>query len=181
MSAIPRRLVVALLPPLVACSSMDVRSHRAPAADLTGFRSYAWAEAPGSVEGDIRMANNPLVDARIRETVEREMRVRGWRLVAAPDADLRLAYHAALEGKLDVETFYDYYPYARRRGFVVSRTESREYDQGTLVLDLIDGASGEVVWRGSAQAELHSQTREYRRQKLEEAVRAILDRLAAER
>ena len=51
------------------------------------------------------------------------------------------------------------------------------YDQGTLVLDIVDGRSNELVWRGTAQARIDpSNSPEERQRRINEAVRKILDR-----
>jgi hypothetical protein len=56
-----------------------------------------------------------------------------------------------------------------------SETYVREYTEGTLVLDLVDGEKGELAWRGTAQAEVtQTQDPEKRQQRIRKAVAEIL-------
>jgi hypothetical protein len=54
---------------------------------------------------------------------------------------------------------------------------TRQYREGTLILDVVDAGSDKVVWRGSAQAELTGASDPGAREaRIREAVRGILER-----
>ena len=51
----------------------------------------------------------------------------------------------------------------------------REYEEGTLLIDVLRPGSGELPWRGSAQARLREQpSLEAREKRVREGVEAIL-------
>lgn len=70
---------------------------------------------------------------------------------ATERADFLVRYHAALDRKIDGSTIDRYYG-PRLGGPAVSETVVREYDEGTLLLDMVDRQTGRLLWRGSAQA-----------------------------
>ena len=107
--------------------------------------------------------------------VDEELAARGWRRVDE-GGDVGVAYVAALERELAVDEVNDLFRY-RGRLWTVSNVEVREFERGTLILDLTDPESGEPLWRGAAEAELHSEDRDYRERRLREAVQAILTEL----
>lgn len=55
-------------------------------------------------------------------------------------------------------------------------TTTREFNQGTLILDIADGRTGRHVWRGWAQAEIQASADPGEREtRIRAAVRKILD------
>jgi hypothetical protein len=69
------------------------------------------------------------------------------------------------------------YYHDSRPGFypVFSRPVVFEYEQGSLILDIIQPEGRRLVWRGSASSELeHSATPAARQEKLNQTVNAIL-------
>lgn len=160
-----------------ACaSSVQVESVVPPdAAPLQPGQTYAWRPGSGGVDGDLRTAGNRSLDELIKTLVDDEMSNHGYRRVEG-EADLMLAYVAAVERELRVEELDELFRY-RRRMYVVTRTDVEAYDVGSLVLDITDGTSGDLLWRGGAQADLHSENRDYREAKLREGVKALIAEL----
>jgi hypothetical protein len=57
----------------------------------------------------------------------------------------------------------------------VTTTYVRQYEEGTLVLDIVNAKSNQLMWRGSAQAEINRQLKpEEREKRLQEAIGKIL-------
>jgi hypothetical protein len=79
---------------------------------------------------------------------------------------------------LDVTTVNSYYGYGWTGVGVVARDVSvRRYDEGTLIIDVASASSNQLVWRGTAQAEVSmSAPTEQRRKKIYEATSKILER-----
>ncbi|NNF56815.1 MAG: DUF4136 domain-containing protein [Rhodothermaceae bacterium] len=160
------------LPLLIAgCgSSMRVTHGYDHTVDFTVYQTYDWLPQPDDL-GD------PLVDApeiafQIKQAVEADLERKGYRKVdRAPD--FYVVTHAALRQQL-TRTYIDRwgyrYPPRRwpRRGVVVDL-----YDVGTLVLDVIDADTDELVWRGTATDVVAGDPDEVRAQ-ADEAVRRIL-------
>lgn len=165
----------------IGCSSMRIQSDFDPEAapNFGAYRTYAWLPHPQG--GDVRI-NNELVARRISGAVDRELAVKGYQKQDSGSPSFKIGYHAAVEGRLDVDRVNSYYGYGwgrwgRPGGVVVSTDYVREYNEGTLILDIVDGESGELVWRGSAEAEIDMMADPQQRQeKINTAVQRILER-----
>jgi len=100
-------------------------------------------------------AANPLNQKRIDAALEAQLAAKGL-TKAAEDADVRVVTHVASEKstQVRVDTFgYGYYPgYRWYRGPAHVDTTVQTYDivQGTLVVDMVDAATNQLVWRGTA-------------------------------
>ena len=69
---------------------------------------------------------------------------------------------------------YGYGRYGRPMGGY-SETRVSEYTQGTLIIDIVDAASNELVWRGSTEGRVREKkTPEEREKRIRDAVAAIL-------
>ena len=109
---------------------------------------------------------------RIVRAVDAELARRGLQLVDA-DPDLHVVYHAVIDGRVDLETVTHHRGY--RTGTAQSTTRVREYEVGTLILDLVDAATDSLAWRGSGQARIgQNRTPEERDARVREVVAAIL-------
>jgi hypothetical protein len=54
-------------------------------------------------------------------------------------------------------------------------TQTRYYNQGTLIIDIADAAKKQLVWRGTGESEVHrEQDSERRQQRLVAAVQQIM-------
>jgi len=58
---------------------------------------------------------------------------------------------------------------------MITTTEGREYEQGTLVIDIADASSREAIWRGTGEGVVNRSTNpETNQQRLRQAVDRIL-------
>ncbi len=155
---------------VVACGGgMQFDADFDPATDFSKYRTFFWAVDQRET-GDPRL-DNPVLDARIRSAVDQQLTATGLTKVEGRSGDLGVRYHAVLQDLVRTDTFDDAYA-----GVFRQETVSTPYTEGTLVLDLYDGATTELVWRGSAQAEVN-QNNDPRRQseRINEAVRQMLE------
>ena len=108
--------------------------------DFSRYGTYAWLEGTP--------AQNPLVQKRIVAAIEREIEAKGL-AKATDEPDLLLATHAAAtsERRIDVDD-YDYY--RRGPGWGTTTMSVRDIAVGTLMVDLIDADSKDLVWRSIA-------------------------------
>jgi hypothetical protein len=133
------------------CSSISVKHDFDTQADFTTYATYVWLEQPTTAVGDAKAAQrvNTLLDKRIRSAVDAELTARGMSL-DANDPDLLIVYHTGLDRKVDVQDWgysYPRYPYG---GWYGGQVDVYEYEEGTLIVDLIDAKSDQLVWRGTA-------------------------------
>jgi hypothetical protein len=165
-------LVVGLA--LFACRSVHVHVDYDPEEDFSGYQRFAWY--PGSADQSGNLAvQNPLIDARVRQAVERTLTEKGFEKAGPGSADFYVAYHLSVESRLDTYTVDRYYG---RYGWTMSIPETRvdQYEEGTLVIDVADARDRELVWRGTGTRRIErSPTPEETTQNVDRAVAEILD------
>jgi len=148
-------LLVAVM--LVACSSIRVTVDYDPNEDFSTYRTFAWLPEGPQPTGDYRV-DNDLIDSRIRAAVRRSLRSKGFTQVLEGVPDFYVVYHLSIESKLDVYSvnrgYIDYYGW----GWSVPETRVREYEEGTLVIDIADPRDKELVWRGVGQGRVRQQS-----------------------
>ena len=160
----------------VACSTIRVSTDYDPEADFGSLSSYAWLEEKSGVQGD-REGVNSLLDRRAREAVADELQAKGLEAAARGSADVLVVYHLSAEQKLDIDTINSNYGSGPGRWNRVgnSQTVVREYQEGTLVIDLVDASSKDLIWRGTGQTRLREYSDpEQREERLRSAVKQIL-------
>lgn len=157
---------------LAACSGISTQSDYDMSYDFGSASSYNWM--PGGSDGDLQFYERTL-----QEAVDSEMAARGLRKAPAGEADLLFAYHTGTQTRQQ----YDTYGYGAGGwwggywggGMTTTTTTVREYEEGTLILDIVDRARNQLVWRGSGTKTLDSSaTPEERHETLRKAVNKIL-------
>jgi hypothetical protein len=156
------------------CSGMSVSSDYNPmkVGDMKTYKTYAWLKTP---EGRKRSADQ-FIDQRIRMVADRKLADKGYQK-SESSPDFLIGWHALLDKKLSYSTVNSYYGYGwgYYGGVGASRTYVTEYHEGTLLLDVVDALSDELVWRGIAQAEVYPNAdADYRNRQIESAVGKIL-------
>lgn len=135
-----------------ACAKMTVSSHARPGLDVTPYRSYDWGPPDGLPTGNARL-DTPFFRDHLQGAIEKQMAARGFEQASAPaQADLLIHYHAVIRRRFDVNRV------DREYGLCIEedcRVRVVEYEVGTLVLDVVDARTNQVVWRGWAQTDLH--------------------------
>lgn len=173
---------------LAACAGSPVTTDYDTAVDFTTYRHYAWLEGKADKAGDSR-GTNPLVDARIKEAIDRVLQARGYRLAAnAQTPDFLVGFHISMRTRLDSSSLNTYYGFGMssggRRGGSVGisvggpvSTRSREYQEGTLLIDIADSTTHKLSWRGSTSRRLSEKSDPERSQALiNKVVEEILSR-----
>jgi hypothetical protein len=155
---------------LGACSSFTVESNYDPSASFEGLRTYAWREP-------VEMAGDALTLKLVRDAADAELSIRGYEHVASAP-DFTIGALVVVRQKVDVQFMDDYWGYSyRAAGPRWSTTYVTTYDEGTLVLDVANGGTGEPMWRGAATGMVEpSSTPEERQERIREAVHGVLER-----
>jgi len=140
----------------VACGGgLSVRADVDPVLlPLAGnWKTWAWLPQPGSSDARPSAA----LAEPMERAVEAALAARGLQRVdQAPD--FLVGWHAALAGPLDVNDVSGYYGYTYGKwypggGVRYSPRYLLEYPEGTVLLDLVDGRSRELAWRGRTQVD----------------------------
>ena len=167
------RVAVAALV-LAGCSQIRVQSDYNPRADFARLRTYAWLSDP-QIVGDPRI-DSPLLDRRIRAAVERHLAAKGYQKLEDGVPSFRVAYHVYLQRKTQLVA-EPVGPYSYRWWGGMTTVRTYEYDEGTLVLDVVDPQTDELMWRGTASATVdpHASV-EKREERVDRAVSSILEK-----
>jgi hypothetical protein len=116
-------------------------------ANFSQYKTYSWQE--------IKPANS-LWDSRIKNAVDAQLAAKGWTQVPS-GGDVAVVAIKCSKTQRTLQTFYDGFGggWGWRRfgggGFGDSTTTEQNYKVGTLVVDLYDAKTKQLIWRGSAQ------------------------------
>lgn len=136
-------------------SPIEYSSHMSPYADFTQYVSWDWVPVSPDSPTDPR-AEDPQLRRDIEEAVSRQMEIRGYEKTS-DNAQMAVNYHLAVQ-TIDQEyirAMYDgkYLP-AYRIDFSGPRSARRKWEEGSLIVFVFDTSSREMLWRGSAKAEV---------------------------
>lgn len=144
---------------LAGCSSIDVHTDHDPSADFSQYRTYDWEPVePGHEASDLSGVPNPLLEKRIRSAVEAQLAEKGLRKAGAEAApDLLVRSRVVQRQRLESTGSHVGLGLGFGRGYwgagvagYPGGVETRQYTEGTLVLDFIDSRTNHLVWRGIA-------------------------------
>lgn len=147
-----------------------------PEAAFDGYQTYKWAER--TLEGQDPRVYNDILARRIRSAIDAALEAKGYREVSGTP-DFYVAWHGAIEGRMDVQAINHYYGYGwgwYYPGGMVQDTYVRNWDEGTLMIDIVDARGNNLVWRATGQAELDErpQSPEVQQERLNEAAVEML-------
>jgi hypothetical protein len=159
---------------LTACSGIDVNTDYDLAADFSKLKSYAWL-TPEPESADPR-TNNSLLGSRIRDAVDHELEAKGYERVDEGEPDCLVAWHVTVDRKLSVQTVDYGYGYYWGPGYG-SETRVQEYEEGSLIVDILTPGKPQLIWRGTASTRLQpNQSPEDRVATINEAARLLFEK-----
>lgn len=144
-----------------SCSSMNAFSDFDPSADFGSYKAWDWMPEPEKPNPDPRL-NDAMVRGQFQSAIAEELLRRGYKN-ALTNPDFLVAYHLSLEAKLRMEVVNEYYGYDYHGNYGSTWGSARhgqaalpeDYEQGTLLLDVLDAKTRQLVWRGTVQAEVY--------------------------
>jgi hypothetical protein len=148
------------------CSSISVNYDYDHSADFSGYESFAWVPQP-----EVKQ-RNPLVYNRVVKAASEHLIEKGM-VEDRENPDFLIAMHAGTQDRIDVTDWgYRYHGW----GMVSRDVSVHQYQEGTLVLDVIDAETRDLVWRGSATKTIDSNaTAEKREENLRTAIGKLLN------
>jgi hypothetical protein len=129
------------------CATMMVSSHIECGVNFASFVTYDWGPPDNLPVGDPRLDNNPFFNDHLQGAIEKKLAANGYERVTSGTPDLLVHYHASVNQRLDVYTVDNRYGYC----YGNCEPQITDYEQGTLVVDLVDARTNKVVWRGWSQ------------------------------
>jgi Domain of unknown function (DUF4136) len=163
-----------------ACSSVSVQSSAKydPNIDYAGYKTFNWMpkdDTADTAEAGAALQSRPITSeaARMIESeLEKGLEAKGFKKLASGTPDFYVNYHARVQDKVEprVQT---YTCAGRICGQAIDMNKVRE---GTMILDIIQPDSNEVVWRGTAVAQaVDAVDPSHRKEIIETAVRQLLN------
>jgi uncharacterized protein YceK len=138
-------LTVVLAAGLAGCSSITVNYDYDTNVNWEKYKTYAWL---GKESEDATPMDSNLLDQRIRSSVDWEMEQR--QIAPGDNPDCYVVYHTGAQDKIQVTDwgyrYSDYY-----WGYGGRQVDVYQYTEGTLVIDVIDAETKNMVWRGIGQ------------------------------
>jgi hypothetical protein len=130
---------------LAGCATMTVSSHIERGVDFSEYVTYDWGGKDAFPVGDPRLDNNPFFRDYLQGAIEKRLAAKGYERAVAGPPDLLVHYHASVNQKVDA------YESDREHGYYPPESRVVEFEQGTLVVDIVDAKTSKVIWRGWSQ------------------------------
>jgi len=144
----------------LSCASVAISTDYDKNVDFTRFRTFSFLGGHIWVNG-MADDNNTLVRDRIRNSVTSTLTARGMQPVTE-NPDVYVAYLAGARTRTELEATGPYVagfgPYFGMGGWwgpMYTDWWTRTYNEGTLVIDLVDAQTKKLVWRAYAQTEVN--------------------------
>jgi hypothetical protein len=128
---------------------MTVRTDFDPEQDFTGYKTYRWPDAQQLNPNDA-LQQNPLIAKRIMASVNKVLQEKGFNLAESGEVDFIVVIHAGVEDRMQVTNWGGHYGgwYDPWWGAYGGTTTVSYYQEGTLVIDVVDTKEMELTWRG---------------------------------
>lgn len=116
-----------------------------PDANIDRYGSFTFEQHMDTPSRDSRLADNRFFEDRLHEAIERELSWRGIHLDES-DPDILVHHHTSVADHAMVTEAVD------EEGLPYE--EVHEYEEGTVLVHLVDADTGENLWLGWAQADV---------------------------
>ena len=142
------KIIFAFLFIMAGCSSeIRVSSDHDPDYDLKKYRTFDWLKIT-----NIELEKNPLYynelnDKRIKSAVQEHLKRKGY-LLSEEHPDLIVHYHIIVDDRSVVTT--DPFGYFYSPFWTHLQTTVRQYREGTLIVDIMESKTNNLIWRGWA-------------------------------
>ena len=164
------KLGMGLVLTLVTCmavSAQDVTTNAMPGTDFSKYHTYKWVTIEGA------KYPNQIVDAQIKQSVDAQLATKGLTKVAGDKADLYIGYQTSLAQQEQWNAYGMGGGY--RWGGGMATATSSTINIGTLVLDMYDPATKQLVWTGRATKTIDGGGNQQKKQKnLDNAMKKLL-------
>ena len=159
-------LMTALLLLTTTVTAQDVKYNFMPGTDFSKYHTYKWV----SIEGGRHP--NQIVDAQIKQSVDSQLASKGLTKTDSDKADLYVGYQIAVDKE---KQWNGYGMGGGIRWGGMATASSSTINVGTLVLDLYDPATKQLVWTGNATKTIDPSSNQEKNQKnLDKAMQKLL-------
>ena len=150
----------------LACLAQSIDTNYVPGTDFSKYRSYRWVQVDGAAPVD------QILDQQIRQAVDKQLQSRSLTKKDADPADLYVGYQVGVQQEQELNA---YGTPGWRFGGGMADMHTSTVNVGTLVLDVYDPATKQLVWRGSATETVgKSSSPEKKQERLDKAASKML-------
>jgi len=149
------RLIPVLLLIIIAAGCATLQTESEKVADISALQTFAWFDESGKHGDDVRIRDER-VRKTVYDTIEQVLVEKGYRKADAAQADFVVTWFGVIEQKIkqeDLNHLYSPYGYGTLLRDPAlnydSPREIAEYEEGTLIIDLLDPDEHRLLWRGS--------------------------------
>ncbi len=137
------------------CSSYSYKTDFDPSIDFSTYKTYMWYS--GKMPDDDALSANPLVKKRVAAGIDKALQAKGYSIGTQDAYDFVVIIHAGNKEKMQITNYgyggggYGYGGYGRGWGGYggYSQTDVYQYDETTVVIDIMDAKKKEMVWRAT--------------------------------
>lgn len=151
----------------IGLSAQDVKTNSMPGTDFSKFHTYKWVKIPNA------KYPNQILDTQIMNSIDTQLASKGLTKTTDEKADLYVAYQVSVQQ----ETQWNAYGMGGgyRWGGGMATAQQSTINVGTLVLDMYDPNSKNLVWTGRATKTLNpSKDSEKNQKNLDKAMAKLL-------
>ena len=135
-------ILVVLLSAAAVAYAKDVVTDWDHSTNFSAYKTYSWLTVK---------TPDAIWDKRTTETVDSVLAAKGWRKVEE-GADVRISVVGTTAEKQNLYTYYSGFGPRWRGwgGFGTATTTASTYAEGTLIIDMFDAKTKDLIWRGTA-------------------------------
>jgi hypothetical protein len=137
---------------LAACSSYNVTYDYDVTASYGRYKTFDYYASKKGTGG-----TTSLMDKRVRASVEKELQAKGFTMETKADPDFLVTYYPVVTNRKVRTTVRSGWGWGYRPfygGVGVSSSQVRNYKEGTIVIEIVDFKSNQMIWQGAAAGAL---------------------------
>lgn len=170
MKIILRVFVVSLALSFINCSTLSVNTDYDKSLTFSGLKTYFWLPAPRKLRDDQRVDWEAL-DSRVTSAVDEVLSAKGFSRLTSGEPDFLVVYNVTLDRKVISTTLDSTHAGSRPPGWA-----SFDYEEGTLILNILEADTRKLMWQGRAHDEVSFVVNpEKRKEQISKAVRLMLE------
>ncbi len=146
----PFRLALVLLPLalLAGCSGYTINHDYDVTANFSRYKTFDYYTSKKGTGG-----TTSLMDKRVRTSVEKELQAKGFAMETKADPDFLVTYYPIVQDRkvrtnVRMGWGWGYRPFYG--GVSTTTSQVRHYKEGTIVIEMVDFKTNQMIWHGAA-------------------------------
>ncbi len=127
--------------------AQDVKTNSMPGTDFSKYHTYKWVKIPNA------KYPNQIVDTQVMNSVDSQLATKGLTKADGDNADLYVGYQVSVQQQTQWNAYGMGGGY--RWGGGMATAEESTINIGTLVLDMYDTSTKDLIWTGRATKTLN--------------------------